>query len=484
MEHRVYVLPQQTELHIPHGTNLMQALRGGGCVIDAPCGGNGTCGKCLVTVNGRQVRACCYTVESDLTVELPEKRSEPILTEGLAAKPTVDPLGGGYLAAIDVGTTTVVCALMDSNGNELAVSSGENPQRMWGADVISRIQHAMKGQREALTAAIQAEVQALLGQCCKNAEILPEEIGVISLVGNSCMQQLFLGMDVANLAGVPFAPVITQASTVEAAEYLPLCANAALLIVPDMDGFVGADTMGCILAAGLHEAKDTVLLVDIGTNGELALAHQGRLAVCSTAAGPALEGGNIRCGMRAAPGAIDRVYPDGYHVIGDGEALGICGSGLVDAAAVMLEKNLLNARGRVLTEDHCYALAERVILTQEDIRQLQMAKGAIASGIELLAESMRISLEEIDRVILAGAFGSFLNVKNACRIGLLPPQLESKIITAGNIALSGAKALALNQTLLPLTQQISQIATPIDLSQHPHFRKTFAQNMLFPTNAH
>lgn len=481
MEHRVFILPQQVSFYIPHGTKLMQALRDAGYPVDAPCGGNGTCGKCLVAVNGEPVRACGYTVASDITVELPKEHNEAILTEGFSLPYVPDPLQSGYLVAIDIGTTTVVCALMDSRGQELAVCSGENPQRVWGADVISRIQHAVNGQRSALTDAIQSVARALLQQCCLQAQILPDEIGVISLVGNSCMQQLFLGMDVDNLAGVPFAPVITQAAAVDAMPYFPACTKAKLLIIPDMAGFVGADTMGCILAAGLHETKDTVLLVDIGTNGELALAHQGRLAVCSTAAGPALEGGNISCGMRAAPGAIDRVYPGGHHVIADTEPVGICGSGLVDAAATMLEAGMMNARGRVLTPDHCFSPAEHVTLTQEDIRQLQMAKGAIASGIHLLAESMGISISEINSVILAGAFGSFLNVKNACRIGLLPPELEGRITAAGNIALSGAKALAANKNLLPVTQIIAQKAEIIELSQLPMFRKAFAQHMLFPT---
>lgn len=481
MEHCVTVLPRQIQLHIPHGTKLLQALRDAGYGMDAPCGGNGTCGKCLVDVNGRQVRACCYTVESDITVTLPQKANDTILSEGFLAMPDPDPITPGYLVAIDIGTTTLVCVLMDDHGRELAVSSGENPQRLWGADVISRIRHAVKGQLEALSNALRIAIQALLRQCCMLSAVSPEEIGVISLVGNSCMQQLFLGMDVTNLAGVPFAPAITQVDAVDAAKYLPDCTRAKLLIVPDMAGFVGADTMGCILAAKLYETTDTVLLVDIGTNGELALCHQGRLAVCSTAAGPALEGGNISCGMRAAAGAIDRVYPGGHHVIGEASATGICGSGLVDATAMLLDAGMLNARGRILTPDHSYPLTELVTLTQEDIRQLQMAKGAIAAGIRLLAEYMRISMDEIDSVILAGAFGSFLDVKNACRIGLLPPELESKVTAAGNIALSGAKALALDKKLLPLTQQIAQTAESVELAQLPRFQKTFAQSMLFPT---
>lgn len=479
MECRVCVLPQQVELNIPQGTKLMDALRSAGIGVDAPCGGRGTCGKCTVTVDGQEVRSCGYTVESDITVTLPGSDSTRILTSGLLDAMAVDPMQPGYLAAVDIGTTTVVCCLMDATGREVAVKSMTNPQQPWGADVISRIQHAIKGQRQALTDAIRRGVGELLKACCADAGIAMQRIGVISIVGNSCMQQLFLGMDVDNLAGVPFAPVIRGAEAVDAGAYFPECAGAKLLIVPDISGFVGADTMGCILAAKLHEAEDTVLMVDIGTNGELVLANRGRMAACSTAAGPALEGGNISCGMRAAPGAIDHVWHGGCSVIGGGEARGICGSGLVDAAAVMLEEGVMNYRGRVLTTDHTYSPAPAVTLTQDDIRQLQMAKGAIAAGIKLLAEHMGLRLEDIDRAILAGAFGSFLNVENACRIGLLPQELEGKVVAAGNIALSGARALAADRKLLPLTEVLARQTEAVELAQLPQFNMAFAENMLF-----
>ena len=480
MECKILVLPQQIRLHVPSGTNLLKALRAAGLAVDAPCGGMGTCGKCTVTVNGQQIHACCCSVESDIIVKLPQSNITSILTAGAMEQRKPDPLCKGYLAAVDIGTTTVVCVLMDHTGRELAVQSMTNPQVPWGADVITRIQHAVMGQREALTDAICRGVQMLLRECCRQAGVLQKEIGVISVVGNSCMQQLFLGMDVRNLAGIPFAPAILRAETVDAATWFPECPEAKLLIVPDMAGFLGADTMACILAAKLHEAQDPVLLVDIGTNGELVLVHHGKMAACSAAAGPALEGGNISCGMRAASGAVDRVWSGGCSVIGEENAKGVCGSGLIDAAAVMLEEDIMNSRGRVLTPDHSYRLTEQVTLTQEDIRQLQMAKGAIAAAIQLLAEHMGLTMKEIDRVILAGAFGASLNVKNACRIGLLPQELEDKITAAGNIALSGARALALDKKLLPLTQTLLERIEAVELARMPRFHMVFAENMLFP----
>lgn len=477
MKHRMTVSGQV--IPTGHQENLLEVLRRNGLAPDAPCGGNGVCGKCRVMVNGEEVRSCQYAVDSDISVTLPQRAKTEVLTAGAAASISANPVRAGYLAAFDIGTTTVVCFLMAPDGKELAVESMLNPQQPFGADVVSRIQRSMKGDRDALTSVIRSGMCDLLERCCEKAGIQPKEIGVVSVVGNPCMQQLFFGMKVDNLAAVPFAPAITKTDIFSAKEYLPLCENACLLVVPDISGYVGADTMGCVLATRMYEAEGTVLLVDIGTNGEMVLAHGGRMVACSTAAGPALEGANIRFGMRGSVGAIDHVTKSGCTVIGGGEAVGICGSGLIDAVAVMLEKGILNKRGRVQTEDHNYSLTDKIYLTQDDIRQVQMAKGAIAAGIHLMADYLGITVCDIDRVILAGAFGSFMNPDSACRIGLLPEELQGKIIAAGNIAGSGSKMLALNQEQLALTQKLVEQVEFLELASLPAFQRTFAKNMSF-----
>lgn len=482
MTHRITVLPEGRQIFAEAGTVLLDVLRDAGCFVDAPCGGHGTCGKCTVTVNGVERRACHYTVNSDVTVELPKQAPLQILEQG--AVPSAESSGRGYAAAFDIGTTTLVCALLDPAGKTLAAESMANPQTAYGADVVSRITAAIRGQGSAMTALIRKAMAQLLEDSCAAAAVDPAKIETVSVVGNSCMQQLFLGIPVDNLAAVPFAPEITEAKTVPAKEYLPLCTNARLLTVPDIGGFVGADTVGCILASRLWEAGDTVLLVDIGTNGEMVLCHRGRMVACATAAGPALEGANISCGMRAAAGAIDHVSMDSIHVIGEGKARGICGSGLMDAVAVMLETGVLNRRGRVLTENHDYEIADGVILTQEDIRQVQLAKGAIAAGIELMAAHLGIALEEIDRCILAGAFGSYLDPGSACRIGMLPEQLRGKITAAGNLALEGAKLLATDETRLDRTQQLAKWVEYLNLASQPGFQRSFARNMFFQEESH
>ena len=470
------------------GTTILESARQLGLPVSAPCGGHGKCGKCKVTVGTQEVLACTYQIFEDLTVSLPQREDHNILTSGTMGSAPLDPVKAGYLVAIDIGTTTVVCSLLSPAGQELAVDSMANPQSCYGADVVSRIQWAVKEGITPLTGIIREGLSALIRGCCRKAGISPEKIGVISIVGNSCMQQLFLGIPVDNLAAVPFAPVITQVQIEDAKNYLPLCPNAKLLTLPDISGFVGADTVGCILAAGLHKTKVTTLLVDIGTNGEMVLAHQGKLAACSTAAGPVLEGANIRFGMRGASGAIDHVYLENSQVrctvIGGENATGICGSGIVDAVAVMLEQGLLNRRGRIQSAEEIrgqrfFPLTDGIYLTQEDIRQVQLAKGAISAGIQLLCRHFGIATEDIDQVILAGAFGSYMDPASACRIGLLPRELYGRVTAAGNLALSGAKGLAMDRGQFLLAQQLVSQIQHLSLSEDPAFSKIFAKSMEF-----
>lgn len=488
MENTITVLPQKQVISVHQGTNLLKALRDAGLSPDAPCGGNGKCGKCKVTVDGQETLSCRYAVESDVTVHMPEKASASVLTTGSAGVVKADPLREGYLIAIDIGTTTVVCFLLSPEGTELAVESMLNPQAPFGADVISRIRQALNGEMDALTDCIRTGVSRLIGNCCEKAGISEAEIGVVSIAGNPCMQQLFLGILPRNLAGVPFAPVLTRAEVLEASACLPECTNACLLTIPDISGYVGADTVACVLASEIYKSEETILLVDIGTNGEMVLIHEGKMTACSTAAGPALEGANIRFGMRGAEGAIDHVWEENgklrYSVIGGGEPAGICGSGIIDAAAVLLNQKKLNKRGRIQSTEEVDGqrvlyLSENIYLTQDDIRQVQMAKGAIGAGIQLMCAYFGITPESIDRVLLAGAFGSFLNPDSACRIELLPRTLQGKITACGNLAGVGAKHTAMNKKQFLLTQELLERIRFIELAKMPDFQKTFAKCMAF-----
>ena len=471
------------------GANLLSVLTAAGLMVSAPCGGYGTCGKCRVLVDGVEQLSCQTIIDRDMVVTLPEAERTTVLTDGIDAEISMKPLKEGYLLAVDIGTTTVACYLLDGvTGQELANTSMLNPQAPFGADVVSRIQAARKGKMQSLTDCIRECLTDLTREVCREANILPEQIVVVVVVGNPAMQQLLMGMPTDNLAAVPFDPVLTESKTAPAKDYVHVLENAVLLVVPDISGYVGADTMGCVLATRQYEAEQLTLMVDIGTNGEMVLGNKDRLIACSTAAGPALEGANIHFGMRGAPGAIDHVWLEDEviqcSVIGGGKAKGICGSGLIDAVAVLLDAGIIDLRGRILTPEEVDGqkvvyLTPEIYLTQEDIREVQLAKGAIAAGIELMAQQIGISLDEIQKVLLAGAFGTFMDAESACKIGLLPRALSGKITAIGNAAGSGAKLMACNKEEFARTQELMERIEFLELASLPKFQRTFARNMRF-----
>lgn len=481
---KVYILPEQLEITVPNPISLMKALQDEGIYINAPCGGNGKCGKCKVMIDGEEVLACETVIERNMTVRIPEKTGLNILQGGIPVRQHMDPVKEGYLLAFDIGTTSVVCFLLDgNNGTELARSSMLNPQTVFGADVVSRIQAALRGELLQETKVIRDGMTVLIQQICEAADIDPVQIGVVSVVGNPAMQQLFLGISLENLAGIPFAPVLAESKVIPCKDILTICKNADLLIIPDISGYIGADTLGCVLSTELYKKEEITLMVDIGTNGEMVLGNKDHMIACSTAAGPALEGANIRLGMRGTDGAIDHVWLENGEVrcsvIGGGKARGICGSGLIDAIAVGLKMGLLNKRGRIQNDDHIFHLTDDIYLTQDDIRQVQLAKGAIYAGIFLMAKRLGLEIKDIRKVQLAGAFGNYLNPQSACRIGLLPEELLKRIEPVGNAAGSGAKMLACDRKLLPLTQELTNKIEFLELASLPEFSRTFAKSMNF-----
>ena len=490
MVHTVWIKNLGLAVQAADGADLLDVLRHEGLAPEAPCGGRGKCKKCAVTVDGTEQLACRTVVSGDMAVTLPEKSGRAsVLISGCGVPAEMDPFRPGYLLAFDIGTTTIVCYLLDESGTELAAAGMLNPQAPFGADVISRIQHALGGAMERLTDCIRGGLEKLTVQVCQMAGVPAERIGVVSVVGNPCMQQLFLGITPQNLASVPFAPVITESSVCPARDILPIWENAVLLTVPDISGYVGADTVGCVLATRMHEDARLTLMVDIGTNGEMVLGNQAHMVACSTAAGPALEGAGIKFGMHGAPGAIDHVWISGgalcVSVIGGGPAKGVCGSGLIDAIACFLELGLVDMRGRLLASsdlidgERVVHLTDTIYITQNDIREVQMAKGAIAAGVVLMANQLGTSVSEIDRVLLAGAFGSFLQPESVCRIGLLPAELLGKIQAVGNAAGSGAKLAACSRREFARTDELVKKIQFLELASLPDFRHKFAMNMRF-----
>ena len=411
-------------------------------------------------------------------------------------------------AVFDLGTTTVAGGLVDlETGNLLAVRSAFNAQRVFGADVLSRLGQAEESPegRHALQDRILGQVRSMLHTLLDEVGAAPANLVDLVVVGNTAMEHLFCGFGVSGLAVLPFAPVHQAGLEVPARIFgLPAHPGARVYFPPNLAGFVGADTVAGLVATDLPRLSGPSLLVDLGTNGELVLADRGRLWACSTAAGPAFEGAEIGCGMPGLPGAIERVdLIDGdlrLHTIDRAAPRGLCGSGLLDAAAVLLEAGVIEPTGRIRTgEDLPAALARRIragaggaevllaagggrdlTLTQPDVRQVQLAKGAIAAGIRLLCKAAGLAPESLSRVLLAGAFGLHLDVAKAARLGLLPGVPVDRVQVIGNAAGEGARLILTNSDCRDEAESYAGRVEAIELASDPEFQAVFAEEMLFP----
>jgi len=422
-----------------------------------------------------------------------------------------------YGIAFDIGTTTVVGNLVDLNsGEQLAVASMLNPQTRYGDDVVSRIEFILADSKglNTLRGEIVNALNTLIMETCRQAGIDQQQIYEVTIVGNTTMHHLFLGIDASGLTRAPYVPVTVRPLELRAADVgLAIHPEGLVCTLPNIAGYVGADTVGVLLATDLHNLPYTGLAIDIGTNGEMALGSREGVLTCSTAAGPAFEGAHLSCGMRAADGAIDAVVIDDtvqVHWIGKGKAQGICGSGLVDVVAELLQCGVIEPSGRIRSRSELEGvvsetIAARVVegehsrefilvpeeetiegravkLTQLDVRELQLAKAAIRAGIQVLIQELGISQEEIREVFLAGAFGNYIRPKSALRIGLLPTIPRAKITPVGNAAGSGAKLALISEEMRQRATEIAKHTKHIVLSNHPNFQKIFIESMIFPTS--
>lgn len=390
------------------------------------------------------------------------------------------------MIAYDVGTTSIAGYLIDAeNGAVLARAGMLNPQRPFGADVIQRANYALEGGLDALTDAVRGALDDLAGQLCASAGVRRDEIYTASAVGNSCMHHLLLGVSPASLTRAPYNSAISESMQVDSALLnLHLHAGAPVLLPPVIAGFVGADTVGCMLAGHWETIQPITLLIDIGTNGEIVLGNAARRIACSTAAGPAFEGAKISCGMRGGAGAVDHAWVEEnqihWHVIGDGEAAGICGSGLIDLAAALLITGEIDESGR-MAHGQTYRLGDTAVtITQKDIREVQLAKAAICAGIRLLAAKLGIRMEDIAQVHIAGAFGSYMNPASALTIGLLPPELKDVPITAvGNAAGEGACMVLKDRDAWTIASALARDTAFLELATMPDFQDAFIDALEF-----
>ena len=476
---KILIKNEHITLEAQAGENLLAVLRNAGFGPDAPCGGKGTCGKCKVLVNGEEKLACRTVIEGDMEVTLPQKKAAAILTGGLTARVQADGTDK-YALAFDLGTTTVVAYLMDgASGEVLAKESCVNPQTRYGADVISRIQYAMDSGGEELAQTVRRALAELTERAARKAGIDPREITAVSIVGNTAMHHLMLGIDPKPLTVPPYMPSVSEAMEMRA-EFLPVAETAVLRILPNIAGFVGADTVGCLVATRFDTLKELTLMIDIGTNGEMVLGDENGFIACSTAAGPAFEGARITCGMRGAEGAVDHVQPDGdtvkYTVIG-GKATGLCGSGLLDLVAALLRMEVIGESGRM--EETFTLPGSEVYLTQKDVREVQLAKAAIRAGIELMCQKKGVEPEDIQKVYLAGAFGSFMDPASACAIGMIPPCLIDRIESIGNAAGEGAKLCAVSRGEFTYSKRLAEEAEFLELASMEEFNDCYVDCLMF-----
>lgn len=423
--------------------------------------------------------ACCNRAQTDMRIELAQWAS-PVLVDD---SPFDFRPGEGLGIAVDIGTTTLAAQLLElETGRTLAVRTALNAQAVHGADIMSRIEFAVSsGGQRVLQQIIRRQVGGLLSELIAEAGGRSPLARVV-LVGNTVMHHLFCGIDVAPLSRVPFEPLEGghQSFSSKDLDWVLPC-QPIIQFLPCLGGFVGSDILAGILATRLHDTTALQALIDLGTNGELVVGNRDRLLCASTAAGPAFEGARISMGMRAATGAVSEVRVEGKelrcNVLGSGPARGICGSGLVDAIAAGLELGRINASGR-FAQPADFVLVPPVSLSQRDVRELQLAKGAIAAGLRILLKNWGATVGDLKRVFLAGAFGNYINQASARRIGLLDVPAEI-ISAAGNTALLGAKLTLFDSSY----GQIVEAIRHVPLNEDSSFQDIYAQEMLFPATA-
>jgi uncharacterized 2Fe-2S/4Fe-4S cluster protein (DUF4445 family) len=422
--------------------------------------------------------------------------------------------------AVDVGTTTLVALLVDLNdGEELAITSRLNPQTSFGDDVLSRILYVQRnGQKglENLQEAVLGAINEMIGQLVTKAGVSRDRIYEVTVSGNTTMQQILARIDPTPLGEVPFVPATGGGiSTPAAALGLNIHPRGWAYIMPVIEGFVGGDTVSGILATDLAESTGPTLLVDIGTNGEIVLAVDGKLSAASTAAGPAFEGARISRGMRGSAGAIERVTVDRQlrtQVIGGGRPLGLCGSALIDLVAELLRHKVLAPEGRLcapcdlpadvlpdlrdrivahngkaaflVASETETAIGQPIVVTQRDFRELQLASGAVRAGIGILLKRAGLTAADLENVLIAGGFGNFIRRANAQRIGLLPPQIpHDRICYRGNTSLAGARLVAISRHARQQAEALARRTEHVDLAGDPDFQWAFAEAMIFPAEA-
>lgn len=490
---------KQYEISAKDTQTVLDAFREQGITsVAAPCNGQGKCKKCLVNVNGVECLACTTKVTEGMVVQIPEQQNVSISENG---EGYVYPSDGieGYAVACDIGTTTIVCYLLDmKTGERIGTVSKKNAQGVYGADVVSRIQAASSGRLRELQKLVVRQLEQMIIQLCQKAKVfLP--IIYMSVAGNTVMCHLLAGVSPEKIGVAPFEPDELFGKEYSGAKLgFRICKK--IYLFPCAAGYVGGDVTADLLATMKGHENEETLLLDIGTNGEMVLGTEQEYVCCAAAAGPAFEGAEIVMGMPATQKAISHVKLQQnkikIEVIGNKqEAEGICGSGLLDAVAVFLQSGLMDETGMLLEadevpeefrgytglykEENCVWLTEKVCVTQTDIRNIQLAKAAIAAGIQILLNEKGIIYKDVKRLILAGGFGTYLNKESAARIGLIPKELLPVTQAVGNAAGEGAISAAISKEAREQAKKIREHMYYIELSMHLEFSDAYMDLMYF-----
>ncbi len=496
----IRLVPLGVELQVARGARLEDVLFPYG--VEFPCGGAGLCRGCRIRVLEGQLSitpemeqaftaeelaqgwrlACCSVADTALSLEVAQWET-PVLSD---ESPLEFTPSEGLGIAIDLGTTTLVAQLVDlCSGQVLAVETGINPQCLHGADVMSRIEF---GLAEKGGAKLRGLVREALGRMCA-ALAEGREIRAVLVAGNTAMHHLFCGLPLAPLARAPFdSPHLDEQSFASSALDWDLPADPPVRFLPCPGGFVGSDILAGVLACGLDQSPHMAALIDLGTNGEIVVGNRDGLLVASTAAGPAFEGGQIRMGMRAAAGAITHAALCSTagkprlecQVLGGGEPRGICGSGLVDVVAAALDAGWILPRGRFADGSKELPICPPVRLWQSDVRELLLAKAAVAAGLRILLKQAGAAADSLSTLYIAGAFGNYIRFESARRIGLLEAGV-GKLQAAGNTSLRGTRMLLLNGDRgREALARVRRLMRHVPLAQSPDFMDTFVDCMVFP----
>lgn len=485
-------------VEVPPGTILrdVSELRN---FMDFPCGGKRKCMRCRVRCEGalsslgeeehsaltpaeaaQGIRLACFArVTGDATI-YPEKNDMAQIAvnrQGCAYQK--NPLFKCYGAAVDIGTTTVCLKLLDNTG-VIESRAKKNRQTAFGADVISRIEKAIAGNGKELQDAVVRTIHDLLPEAAGAQSLSSDDIDTLVITGNTTMLHLLTGRDVMPLSRAPFHADWHADEWVKG--ILPMLPDSADIYLPPCpSAFVGADVMTAVLASGMYESSHTSMLIDMGTNGEIALWHEGILHTCSTAAGPAFEGAELSCGVYAVSGAIDKVSLDGegfsFTTINNAPPCGICGSGIIDALATFLELETLSETGYM--KNSFVPLTGEIGVSREDVRKIQLAKSAMRAGLETLRRQVGLEWSAVDSLYVAGGFGSYLNLQSAAKIGLIPMEMLSKTRVIGNAALEGAVMCLENKDFVEIIQKIAGTAKSVALDGNPVFTELYMEHMMF-----